>query len=144
MNLRALLLLFAIVSGAFGQAVPTPPPPTPAPAEAPITLSPFLVSAADDSGYRATNTLDGSRLNTPLRDTPGAINIFTRDFLDDLGATDLQQVLRYDVNSEESHQDAEFSGVGNQAGNIGEGAGATGNASAWRTRGLVGSVSLDG
>jgi outer membrane receptor for monomeric catechols len=142
MNRRALLLPVALVSGAFGQTGPTPPPP--APADAPITLSPFLVSAADDTGYRATNTLDGSRLNTPLRDTPGAINVFTRDFLDDLGATDLQQVLRYDVNSEESHQDAEFSGVGNQAGNIGEGAGSTGNASAWRTRGLVGSVSLDG
>src|SRR5688572_18555951 len=122
----------------------TVPPPATPPAGEVVTLSPFQVTAEDDTGYRAANTLDGSRLNTPLRDTPGAISVFTKDFIDDLGATDIQQLLRYDTNAEESHQDAEFSGVGNQAGNIGEGAGSTGNASAWRTRGLVGSMSLDG
>src|SRR5687767_2703557 len=133
----AHLTLFPLLRG---QAATPPAPPT----DEPITLSPFQVNAADDTGYRASNTLDGSRLNTPLRDTPGAISVFTRDFLDDILATDLLDVVRYDVNAEESHQDAEFSGVGNQAGNIGEGGGSTGNSSTWRTRGLVGSVSLDG
>src|SRR5687767_15956527 len=109
----AHLTLFPLLRG---QAA-TPPAP---PADEPIALSPFQVTAEDDTGYRATNTLDGSRLNTPLRDTPGAISVFTKDFIDDLGATDIQQLLRYDTNAEESHQDAEFSGVGNQAGNIGE------------------------
>jgi outer membrane receptor for ferric coprogen and ferric-rhodotorulic acid len=48
-----------------------------------VTLSPFQVTAESETGYQATNTLDGSRLNTPLRDLPGAISIFTKDFIDD-------------------------------------------------------------
>jgi outer membrane receptor for ferric coprogen and ferric-rhodotorulic acid len=52
-----------------------------------VELSPFIVSTQSEKGYAATNTQDGSRLNTPLRDTPGAISVFTKDFLDDLGAT---------------------------------------------------------
>jgi iron complex outermembrane recepter protein len=137
-SLMALTPL-GLLSPVFGQAANPPPP-----AEDIITLNPFQVTAEEDTGYQATNTLEGSRLNTPLRDTPGAISIFTKDFMEDIGATEIADLIRYDVNAEESHQDAEFSGVANQAGNIGEGAGATGNASAWRTRGLVGSVSLDG
>jgi iron complex outermembrane recepter protein len=136
--------LFAFSLAPAQTVVPPAPTTTTPPAEDIITLNPFQVTAGDDTGYRANNTLDGSRLNTPLRDTPGAISVFTKELLDDLAATDLTDLIRYDVNSEESHQDAEFSGVGNQAGNIGEGTGSTGNASAWRTRGLVGSVSLDG
>lgn len=146
MKTTSPFLPFIAAAFAFGslhaQTVPPAPPP-PAPSDV-IELSPFQVNADAETGYQATNTLDGSRLNTPLRDTPGAISVFTKDLLDDLGITDINEMIRYDVNSEESHQDAEFSGVGNQAGNIGEGAGSTGNASAWRTRGLVGSVSLDG
>src|SRR5688572_31918352 len=142
-----LIQLFPFLAAAHLAAAPAVPGQAqtamPPPADEPISMSPFQVTAEDDTGYRAANTLDGSRLNTPLRDTPGAISVFTKDFIDDLGATDIQQLLRYDTNAEESHQDAEFSGVGNQAGNIGEGAGSTGNASAWRTRGLVGSVSLE-
>lgn len=133
------LLLAPLALASLSPAQTVPPsstPPTPAGEEA-ITLSPFQVRADEDTGYRATNTLDGSRLNTPLRDTPGAISVFTKDFLEDIGATDIQELLRYDTNSEESFQDAEFSGVGNQAGNLGEGY-------SWRTRGLAGSVSLDG
>src|SRR5688500_8638484 len=65
-----------------------------------VTLSPFQVNAAQDTGYQATNTLEGSRLNTPLRDTPGAISIFAKDFLNDIGATDLESILRYDLSAE--------------------------------------------
>jgi outer membrane receptor for monomeric catechols len=66
-----------------------------------VTLSPFQVTSEGDTGYRAANSLEGSRLNTPLRDTPGSISVFTKDFLDDIAATDLRDILRYDVNSEE-------------------------------------------
>ena len=33
-----------------------------------VSLSPFKVQASSEIGYRATNTLAGSKLNTPLRD----------------------------------------------------------------------------
>lgn len=65
-----------------------------------VELSPFVVNTARDLGYLAENTLAGSRLNTKLRDTPGSISVFTREFLDDLGITDIRQLVEYSVNSE--------------------------------------------
>jgi outer membrane receptor protein involved in Fe transport len=108
-------------------------------AEETITLSPFQVNASDDSGYRATNTLEGSRLNTPLRDTPGAISIFTRDFLNDIGATDLESILRYDLSAEIVEDTSDHRGTGQ-----GEGSGAIENGATWRTRGLGGTASVNG
>ena len=65
-----------------------------------VELSPFVVNTARDLGYLAENTLAGSRLNTKLRDTPGSISVFTREFLDDLGINDIRQLVEYSVNSE--------------------------------------------
>src|SRR5688572_4339468 len=104
MTLKNCLRLIFFVAPGFALAQAVAPAPSTPPAEEPVTMSPFQVRGEDDTGYRATNTLDGSRLNTPLRDTPGAISVFTKDFMDDLGATDLAQLIRYDVNAEESHQ----------------------------------------
>lgn len=64
-----------------------------------IVLSPFTVSAEQDNGYQAANTLAGSRLNTKLSETPATIFVFTEEFLKDLGATGLAQVLEYGVNT---------------------------------------------
>ena len=65
-----------------------------------VELSPFVVNTARDRGYVAENTLAGSRLNTKLRDTPGSISVFTREFLDELGINDIRQLVEYSVNSE--------------------------------------------
>jgi iron complex outermembrane recepter protein len=65
-----------------------------------VELSPFVVNTDRDVGYQAENTLAGSRLNTSLRDTAGSITVFTREFLDDIAATDISEVLRYSLNGE--------------------------------------------
>ena len=106
-------------------------------AEPTVVLSPFLVTTEAETGYAATNTLDGSRLNTALRDTPAAISIFTRDFLDDIAATDVPSLLRYDLSSEIEFGDANADGTGMQVGSIDGGP-------AWRTRGLGASASTNG
>ncbi|MCH6255095.1 TonB-dependent receptor plug domain-containing protein [Puniceicoccaceae bacterium K14] len=62
-------------------------------------LSPFEVSAEDDSGYVATNTLAGSRLNTALRDTPASISVMTKEFLNDIAANDVNDAIRYGLNA---------------------------------------------
>ena len=49
-------------------AAPTAAPVIPA-ADEIFVLSPFIVDASKDTGYRAENTLAGSRLNSSLRDT---------------------------------------------------------------------------
>src|SRR5688572_22690492 len=42
-----------------------------------VTLSPFQVETSRDIGYQAQNTLSGSRLNTPLKDTAAPVTVFT-------------------------------------------------------------------
>ncbi|TVR45752.1 MAG: hypothetical protein EA425_17770, partial [Puniceicoccaceae bacterium] len=71
--------------------------PTNAPAEDAdlYILSPFEVSFDRDTGYVATNTLAGSRLNTSLFDTPASISVMTKDFLEDIGATNVTQAMEY-------------------------------------------------
>jgi iron complex outermembrane receptor protein len=84
----------------FAQTVPPPPAVKPvAVDETPIELSPFTVTADKDLGYQATNTLAGSRLNTPLADTAAAIDVLTAEFLSDLGATSMSEALEYGTNA---------------------------------------------
>lgn len=65
-----------------------------------VALSPFEVVDNKDTGYAATSSLAGSRLNTPLRDVASAISVVTTEFLKDTGATDLQEILIYQLNTE--------------------------------------------
>lgn len=64
-----------------------------------IRLSPFTVEESSDVGYLAPNSLAGSRLNTSLDDIAASISVFTEEFISDLGATDLTNVLAYANNT---------------------------------------------
>ncbi|MDO8542196.1 MAG: hypothetical protein Q7S40_17290 [Opitutaceae bacterium] len=75
-----------------------------------VTLSPFVVQTDKDSGYAASSTLAGSRLNTELKDTPAAISVMTRDFLMDIGAVNVIEALNYAMNTEKDFSD--FTGNG--------------------------------
>jgi len=63
-------------------------------------MSPFVVQTDQDAGYVAMNTLAGSRLNTSLKDTAASISVFTSEFMSDIGAFELSEVVRYAVNVE--------------------------------------------
>ncbi|MBC2606115.1 TonB-dependent receptor plug domain-containing protein [Pelagicoccus albus] len=66
-------------------------------------LSPFEVkSSEDDFGYRATNTLAGSRLNTNLADIGASITVVTKSQMDDTASTDLNDLFRYEASTEGS------------------------------------------
>ncbi len=99
-----------------------------------VSLSPFTVNSAGDEGYRAANTLAGSRLNSSLNDTPGVLDVLTKDFLDDIGAFNLEQALAFSANFEVDNGDFESQGVINT---IFAGPAAT---PSFRTRGLVGTL----
>ena len=47
----------------------------PAATNAIVELSPFTVTGSGDVGYRATNTLAGSRMNSSLKDTPAVLDV---------------------------------------------------------------------
>ena len=77
----------------------TAPPAATNPDEEVVKLSPFQVTATTDVGYVAQNTLSGSRLNTPLADTAAAISVLTPEFLKDLGATSMKDVILFENNA---------------------------------------------
>ncbi len=63
-------------------------------------LSPFTVDASEDVGYRAENTLSGSRLNTALKDVPAVIDVSTKELIEDLGVNDFQELMEYQNNTQ--------------------------------------------
>ncbi len=65
-------------------------------------LSPFSVSAEDQTGYRANNTLAGTRISSPLKDIANSVQVVTEEFLDDTGANDLNELLIYTTSTEAS------------------------------------------
>lgn len=60
-----------------------------------ITLSEFTVSEAADKGYRAGNSVSATRIDTAIKDLPFSINAFTDQFIIDVGARDLFDVVKY-------------------------------------------------
>jgi outer membrane receptor protein involved in Fe transport len=136
MPAAVVLLLLGFFASGLPLVAQTAPPParvTPAGDEV-IELSPFSVTSAKDVGYRAENTLAGSRLNSSLKDTPGVLDVMTKDFLDDIGATSLEQALAFATNSAEDAGDFDSQGVINTVF-----PGAQLNVS-FRTRGLGGTL----
>ncbi|MDQ8183315.1 hypothetical protein [Pelagicoccus sp. SDUM812005] len=63
-------------------------------------LSPFTVDGADDDGYRANSTLAGGRLKTQLSDVATSVQVMTSEFLEDVGATGMDEVLLYATNAD--------------------------------------------
>ncbi|MBX3737894.1 MAG: TonB-dependent receptor [Candidatus Didemnitutus sp.] len=64
-----------------------------------VTLSPFLVVTEKDDGFVAANSLAGGRMSLPLRDTPLAYSVITRDFLDALSLDSQEAALSWSVGS---------------------------------------------
>ncbi|MFZ9839915.1 MAG: hypothetical protein ACO3JJ_15450 [Opitutaceae bacterium] len=128
-RLAALATLPWAVS--LGQTLPPPPSAASAPASPVVQLSPFEVKTDGDVGYVATHTLGGSRLNTSLKDTPAIIDVFTKEFLLDIGATNLEQAMVYANNSQIDDGDAQRVNSGNTQL-------AAANSFNFRSRGLLG------
>ncbi len=72
-------------------------------------LGQFTVAEEEAEGYRAANTLAGSRLKTPLRDVGQSISVLTEEFFDDTGATDAETALSYVMSMEVSGEQGNFS-----------------------------------
>lgn len=99
--LSALSLL--LVSLGFGQTTPPAAPADETKDEA-IVLSPFVVDATKDTGYQATSTLAGSRVNTSLKDVAASITVVTKDMFTDLAAVNVNDILSYTANTEGIHE----------------------------------------
>src|ERR1043165_1033520 len=60
-----------------------------------VKLSEFQVSTTADKGYRAGNSVSATRIDTPIKDLPFAVSAFTQQFITDIGARDLFDVVQY-------------------------------------------------
>lgn len=69
-------------------------------------LSPFEVSSEGDVGYRAANSLAGTRINTSLHKIPAAISVLTKEFLDDINAENTEEFVRFATSSRMDTSDA--------------------------------------
>ena len=94
---RVLGLLACAIASAQAQTIPAAT--APSPATDAIVLSPFSVSSAGDVGYAAGDSLAANRFKTRLLDSAATVSVFTEEFLKDLGANTLAEVLEYGVNS---------------------------------------------
>ena len=78
-----------------------------------VTLSPFEVSTSKDVGYQATETLAGTRIRTNLKDVGSAIQVITKEFMQDVGATNSGTLLQYTTNAEVAGTRGTYAGLGN-------------------------------
>lgn len=77
-----------------------------------VLLSPFEVASEKDNGYAASGTLAGTRLRTDLRDVAASISVVTKQFMDDIGATNLDGLLTYTLGTEAAGLGGNFSNHG--------------------------------
>jgi len=80
-----------------------------------VEISPFVVTADEDTGYLSTNTLAGSSLNMPLRDVAAQVSVFNETFLNDIAATNIEEAFLYSTNIETSLEFASSDGNDNVA-----------------------------
>jgi len=116
-RLRAAAMAGTLLVAVSAQSQTAPAAPASAPAaakpadpanpgEPAVELSPFEVRAENDVGYQAANTTSGSRLNSRLRDTPASVTAFTPEFLSDIAATNLEEMLGHATNIEIEVEDS--------------------------------------
>src|SRR5438552_10818227 len=105
-------LLFAAGTSLAQQTTPASATTTQPAEEEVIVLSPFEVSSSGEQGYTASTTLAGNRLNTEVRDIGNAVTVITKQFLNDIGATDNKTLLQYTTNTEVGGFYGNFAGFG--------------------------------
>jgi len=90
-SLGCCAVLFRLAVPAAAQTAPAASAP---PGET-VELPTFTVSTAQDVGYRAGNSVSATRIDTPIKDLPFTISAFTQQFIDDIGANDLLDIMRF-------------------------------------------------
>ncbi|MSU66172.1 MAG: hypothetical protein EXS38_08755 [Opitutus sp.] len=87
---------------AFAQAANPPSAPKD---ETAVKLDPFMVSADQDVGFVAANSLAGGRMTTALKDTPVAYSVLTSEFLEAFNITDAGKAAEFSVNTNQYYSD---------------------------------------
>jgi iron complex outermembrane recepter protein len=93
-RLALILSLTGLVLPLSGQTTASTSADSPAPEQV-VVLSKFTVTASEDKGYQAGNSVSATRIDTPIKDLPFAVSAFTEQFMADIGTRDLTDVLKF-------------------------------------------------
>lgn len=93
------LVALVLASTASLMAQTTSAPPAVETADRTLLLDTFTVNTDKDNGYIAVDSLAGGRQNSPIRVTPAPMSSITGQFIDDLGLTNVTDVLKWSLNS---------------------------------------------
>ncbi|MDQ8183498.1 TonB-dependent receptor plug domain-containing protein [Pelagicoccus sp. SDUM812005] len=63
-------------------------------------LSPFTVDGSEDQGYYSSQTMAGGRLATELSDVATSVQVITEEFIQDIGAISMDEILQYTTGTE--------------------------------------------
>ena len=112
----SLLLSAAVLTPAFAQVAPAVAPTSAAASasatkvEEAIVLSPFQVGSDTERGYMSTALLQGGRGKIDLADVAGQVQVFTKDFLDDIGATTTEEAFMFSATTQTYFENVNGSG----------------------------------
>ena len=113
MNTNRLIVAGLLASSGMWQCLLAQTAPASPLVDEVVQLSPFEVTSTKDNGYRATDTLAGTRIRTDLKDVGSAIGVVTKEFMQDIGATDTATLLQYTTNAEVAGTRGTYAGLGN-------------------------------
>jgi iron complex outermembrane recepter protein len=89
----------ALVAATFAAALPAQSRVAPpADQDQAVTLKPFAVTAEKSAGYKASTASTATRTNTAIIDIPQSVDIVTKEFWNDIGATSFDQSFKYLAN----------------------------------------------
>jgi outer membrane receptor protein involved in Fe transport len=72
-----------------------------------LQMSPFEV-VSENTGYQATNTMSGTRLNSKLEDLGAAISVVTKEQMADFALLDMNDIFNYEAGTEGTGNYTEF------------------------------------
>ena len=115
----AALSLLATLATLPAATAPNAPAPAPGAKEAPVTLTPFEVTAGSEIGYESSTAMSGTRTNESLANLPNSISVLNSEFLSDLGITDFFQAAEFALGADNIYNDNMQVGapVGSRSGN---------------------------
>lgn len=85
---------------ASAQTAPKIEPAQPLVADKAIEMSPFLVSTDSNRGYAASTILQGGRGRVELQDVATQVAVFTKDFMQDIAATNIEEAYLFSSNTQ--------------------------------------------
>ena len=74
-------------------------------------LSPFAIDESTDQGYLASQSMAGGRLSSDIKKIGSSIQVVTQEFMNDIAATNINDLLQYTTSTETAGISGNFTGA---------------------------------